>query len=153
MQTLSDLFTLESIVLDTRICTSLFTAVDSVMHGFELLLTAMGRGIGQLNYASEKHAIKRIDRLLGNKKLHSNRNAYYKQMVSYFVGANHQRLIHIDWSTVYNYKLVVFRTAISIQGRAITLYEEVPPEKVLGHRAIHNTRPPQVKTQPTKKRT
>lgn len=137
MQTLSDLFTLDSSVLNSRISTSLFTAVESVMYGSELSLTAMGRGIGQRNSVSEKHAIKRIDRLLGNGKLHNNRTSFYQQMSSYFIGTKHP-LIHIDWSTVYNYNFVMLRAAISIRGRAVTLYEEVHPEEEHGQRAIQN---------------
>lgn len=84
MTVLSDLFSLDSTTLDPRISTSLFTAVESVHLGAELALTAMGRGVGQFNSASEKHSIKRLDRLLGNTKLHDVRWKFYQLMATYF---------------------------------------------------------------------
>lgn len=136
MNILSDLFTPNSTSLDPRISTSLFTAVESVKHGAELSLTAMGRETGRLNASSEKHAIKRMDRLIGNSKLHAVREYFYQQMASYFVVTKHP-LIHIDWSTVYNYNFVMLRAAISIKGRAVTLYEEVHPQAKHGNHKVH----------------
>ena len=129
MKVLSDLLTLDSTTLDPRISTSLLNCVTSVTQGSELSLTAMGRMNGELNYAIEKHAIKRVDRLLKNPKLHQVRNIYYKMIASYFASIKHP-LIHVDWSTVYNYNFVMLRAAVSIDGRAIVIYEEVYPEKM-----------------------
>lgn len=128
MKLLSDLFTLDSNVLDPRITTSLFTAAKSLINGSELTLTAMGRNAACDTGSIEKHSIKRIDRLLGNPRLHRVIPRYYQIIQSLFITEKHP-LIHIDWSTVYNYNFVMLRAAISIKGRAITLYEEVHPEE------------------------
>ena len=128
MKLLSNLFTLDSTILDPRITLSLFTAANSLIQGAELSLTSMGRSAGSLDNKIEKHSIKRTDRLLGNPRLHSARHLYYQRIAQLFT-VTKQPLIHIDWSTVYNYNFVMLRAAISIQGRAITIYEEVHPEK------------------------
>jgi len=127
MKLLSDLFTLDSNTLDPRIQKSLFSAASSLIHGSALTLTAMGRNVARLNRSSEKHAIKRVDRLLGNQTLHQKKDLYYQRIACLFITTN-QPLIHIDWSTVYNYNFVMLRAAISIKGRAVTIYEEVHPE-------------------------
>lgn len=131
MKVLSDLFTLDSTTLDPRISTSLLTCVNSVAQGSELSLTAMGRNTGELSCSNEKHAIKRVDRLLKNTKLHNVRSMYYQMIASYFACIKHP-LVHVDWSTVYNYNFVMLRAAVSVDGRAITIYEEVYPEEMHG---------------------
>jgi hypothetical protein len=138
MKVLSDLFTLDSTTLDPRISTSLLTCVNSVAHGSELSLTAIGRNTGELHSRSEKHAIKRVDRLLKNTKLHDVRCKYYQMIASYFAGIKHP-LIHIDWSTVYNYNFVMLRAAVSVDGRAITIYEEVYAEEMHCSPIAHKT--------------
>lgn len=138
MKILSDLFTLDSTTLDPRISTSLLNCVNSVAHGGKLSLTAMGRKSGELNHCNEKHAIKRVDRLLKNPKLQNVRSTYYQMVASYFACIKHP-LIHVDWSTVYNYNFVMIRAAVSVDGRAITLYEEVYPEKMHGSPVAQRT--------------
>jgi len=136
MKLLLNLFTLDSNILDLRITKSLFSSANSLIHGSALSLTAMGRNAASLNNESEKHGIKRVDRLLGNKKLHSKRHLYYQQIARIFITGD-KSLIHVDWSTVYNYDFVMLRAAISIGGRAVTIYEEIHPEEKHGNHQIH----------------
>jgi len=138
MKLLSDLFSLDSNTLDPRIEKSLFSAANSLIHGSVLTLTAMGRNIACLNHGAEKHAIKRVDRLLGNQTLHQKRHLYYQKIARLFITTN-KPLIHIDWSTVYNYNFVMLRAAISIKGRAVTIYEEVHPEIKHTNHQVHES--------------
>jgi hypothetical protein len=138
MKLLLNLFTLNSNTLDPRIQKSLFSAANSLIHGSELSLTAMGRNSARLNQSSEKHSIKRVDRLLGNQRLQSNRCLYYKLIATQFITGS-QPLIHVDWSTVYNYDFVMLRAAISIKGRAVTIYEEVHPEEKHANHQVHKS--------------
>lgn len=136
MPTLSDLFSFDSNTLDPRIKKSLFTAADSLINGAALTLTSMGRHSASLLGKSEKHAIKRIDRLLGSQPLHQNRSSFYQVIARLFITTPHP-LIHVDWSTVYNYNFVMLRAAISIGGRAVTIYEEVHPEIKHTNHQVH----------------
>lgn len=136
MTLLSDLFALDSNTLDPRITKSLFSAASSLIHGSALTLTAMGRNVASLSNQSEKHGIKRVDRLLGNKRLHTKRHLYYQQIARLFI-TDDKTLIHVDWSTVYNYDFVMLRAAISIGGRAVTIYEEVHPQEKHGNHQVH----------------
>ena len=136
MKVLSNLFTLDSTVLDPRISRSLFDAAKSLVYGAKLSLTSLGRHVGSDANKSEKHSIKRVDRLLGNPRLHKVLPEYYKIIQALFISQKHP-LIHVDWSTVYNYNFVMLRASISIQGRALTLYEEVHPEEGHAQPAVH----------------
>lgn len=136
MKLLSDLFTLDSTTLDPRITKSLFSAANSLIHGSSLSLTAMGRDSAILNQQTEKNSIKRVDRLLSNDRLHQRRCSYY-QIVANLFASTKQPLIHVDWSTVYNYNFVMLRAAISIKGRAVTVYEEVHPEEKHTNHQVH----------------
>lgn len=137
MTVLSNIFTQDPIQLDPRIHRSLFDAVRSITHGDSVLsLTSMGRESASLANSLEKHRIKRVDRLLGNARLHQARAQFYQATLALFCPTL-QPLIHVDWSSVYNYDFVMLRAAISIQGRSITVYEEVHPEKKHNNHDVH----------------
>ena len=136
MQLLSDLFTLNSSILDTRISKSLIDMTTAVIKGSPLMLTAMGRKSGGLNSGIEKHSIKRADRLLGNKNLQAKRTHFYQNIASFFATITNP-LIHVDWSTYYNYNFLILRASISVSGRAITIYEEVHPEEKQNNDLVH----------------
>ena len=122
MSLCSRLFRHFSISIDPRIERSLEQSVQSVMQGAALSVTAIGRGY--LGRIKQKHAIKKADRLIGNKTLHRHRDSYYQQVIRQFVTQDNP-VICVDWSSVYDINYVILRAAIPIQGRAITLYEQV----------------------------
>ena len=53
---------------------SLILATKSVLRGSDLTLTKLGRQID--TNTTVKHAIKRVDRLLGNRQLHRKHNTH-----------------------------------------------------------------------------
>lgn len=136
MNLFSNFFNQETTQIDPRINLSLSTSVNSVIHGASLSLTSIGRHNGSNHNKLEKHSIKRADRLIGNNTLHSNRINYYQIIAAQFISTT-SPLIIVDWSSVYNYNFVMLRAAISIGGRAITLYEEVYPNEKHGNHKAH----------------
>ena len=126
MDTLSKLINQDSIALDKRLLNSLQLSVNTVMQGSSVSVTQIGRDSAQHRGISEKHSIKRNDRLIGNYSLHGNRAEFYKTICTQFINSDNP-LILVDWSSVYNYNFVMIRAALPIQGRAITIYEEVYP--------------------------
>ncbi|WP_417670737.1 IS4 family transposase [Pseudoalteromonas tetraodonis] len=126
MNTLSKLINQDSIALDKRLLKSLKLSVNTVMQGASVSVTQIGRESADYRGISEKHSIKRNDRLIGNQHLHQSRNAFYKALCTQFITSAHP-LIMVDWSSVYNYNFVMIRASLPIQGRAITIYEEVYP--------------------------
>ncbi|RJG36728.1 transposase, partial [Motilimonas pumila] len=55
---------------------SLILATKSVLNGADLTLTKLGRKLD--SNTTVKHAIKRVDRLLGNPHLHREKDSIYK---------------------------------------------------------------------------
>jgi len=103
-------------------------AVEGLLVGGMLTLTHIGRNLPGTSY--EKHKIKCMDRLLGNKKLHGERCALYQQMSGWLLNTVSCPLIVVDWSDVYEgQQFMMLTAAIPLGSRALTLYEKVYPMK------------------------
>ena len=113
----------------------LVLATHALLIGQRLSLTQLGRRLQ--SSALTKHKIKRIDRLLGNSHLHQERQEIYRFISQQLI--DHSRpLIIVDWSDLTkerDYHLL--RASIPVGGRALTLYEEVHPQKNLCSDKIH----------------
>lgn len=103
---------------------SIFSAVSGLLDGRQLSLTSVGRHVP--GKAKEKHKIKRVDRLLGNRWLGAERRDIYRWMCHQLLGATRHPNILVDWSDIDPSKrLFLLRAAVSVGGRALVLYEEV----------------------------
>ncbi|GEA25298.1 hypothetical protein VH1807_contig00086-0004 [Vibrio harveyi] len=65
---------------------SLMLATKAVLDGSDLTLTKIGRALD--TDTTVKHAIKRIDRRLGNRNLHREKESIYKWHASFITRAN-----------------------------------------------------------------
>jgi hypothetical protein len=107
--------------------TSLLAAVDAVVKGSRLTLSDMGRGLS--GTVAVKHNIKRIDRLLGNSVLHTEMPRLYEALVRQCLEGMSTPLIVIDWSDLTaDRKWQLIRASVAIEGRSMTLYEQVHPQ-------------------------
>lgn len=113
---------------------TLILLVSTAIKTKSLSLTHLGRGIDLP--IKERSAIRRADRFLGNKKLHSEKNDIYTAIASAAIQENQRPWVIIDWSEIPNTTHHVLRAAMVAQGRAITIYEEVHPEKKLSNPKI-----------------
>jgi hypothetical protein len=101
---------------------SLMLATESLLDGNQLSLTQLGRNIS--GPVAAKHNIKRVDRLLGNPHLRTDRLDIYRCHAQHLCGANPMPIILIDWADVREQlRLMTLRASISVQGRSVTLYE------------------------------
>lgn len=117
--------------------TALLAAVDAVISGCRLTLSGLGRGIR--SKAAVKHNIKRMDRLLGNRFLHAEMPTLYESLAQEcLVGVNNP-LIVVDWSDMVTDRGGLLRASVALEGRSVTLYEEVHPLKDLMARHVHKT--------------
>jgi hypothetical protein len=97
---------------------SLLAGVESLLRGRELWLTGLGRHLS--GKVLEKHKIKRMDRLLGNPRLHLERSAVYGCLSRLLIGGRRHPCIIVDWSDVDARKtLFILRAAVSVGGRAL----------------------------------
>lgn len=107
---------------------ALLSAVESLLSGSFLTVTALGRGLGREAYT--KHNIKCIDRLLSNPHLHNERLAIYRSLCHRLCGGLTRPVILVDWSDIVEQeRLMLIRAALVMEGRAITLYETIYPLK------------------------
>jgi len=80
--------------------------------------------------AKERHAIRRTDRLLGNKKLHNEIPIFYNVLISYLVKKCDRLHIVIDWSAVNDKKKwFILRASLTLKGRSHTIYQEIHPKQ------------------------
>lgn len=101
-----------------------------------LSLVGMSRVVG--GTTSLRHRIKRCDRLLGNSKLTNERQGIYGAMARRVIGGMAQPIIIIDWSDLCpDRSQQLLRAALTLQGRALTLYEEVHPLSRVASLKVH----------------
>lgn len=107
---------------------TLMVMVEACIQGKKLSVTGLGRGIKNTVY--EKHNIKRADRLMGNFALNQERGLLYRSMAKWIVGHHNQPVILVDWSDLSaNRDYHLLRASIPVGGRALTIYDEVHPQK------------------------
>lgn len=103
---------------------SLKSCVSALLHGHRLTLTDLGRAMPSKAYT--KHSIKRVDRLLGNAQLQSERPLFYWKMLTALIGSLRHPLILVDWSPINAASdLYLLRASIPLAGRAFPVYESV----------------------------
>lgn len=114
----------------------LLAVVEAVVSGSRLTLSDMGRGLP--GPVAVKHNIKRIDRLLGNDTLHIELPGVYGALVQQCLAGMSLPLIVIDWSDLTpDRQWQVLRASVAVEGRSITLYEQVHPQSLATSPRVH----------------
>lgn len=115
---------------------SLLAAVEAVVSGSHLTLSDLGRGL--LSATTVKHNTKRIDRLLGNRTLHTELPSLYEALVRDCLEGVSMPLIVIDWSDLTpDRRWQLLRASVAIEGRSMTLYEQVHPQSRATSPRVH----------------
>lgn len=115
---------------------ALRAAVLSLVLGGALSLSGIARRLqGPI---AMRHRIKRIDRLLGNEAVWASRGALYHAVSERWLADLKQLLIVVDWSDMTaDQKWHLLRASVAVEGRSVTLYEEVHPQKRYGSPRVH----------------
>ena len=106
-----------------------------------LSVTGLGRAID--SDAKEKHCIKRADRLIGNEHLYSEYQEVHHSFSRMVIGAVRRPVVLVDWSDLDPYKNhFLLRASVAVDGRSLSLYEEVhdldTKEKPATHKSFLN---------------
>lgn len=108
----------------------------SAVGGRALTLTSLALGTSRAT--SVRHRVKCVDRLLGNSHLERERIDTYRALAHEWLSGLPQLLIVVDWSSLTDdLKWHWLRASVVVDGRSITLYEEVHARKHLAARAVH----------------
>lgn len=114
----------------------LMTTCNTAASNNKLFLTGLGRK--DPSKAKTSSNIEKVNRLLGNKHLHLERQAFYQSMASRLIPHWMSPWIHVDWSCINpTTNLYLLRASISVSGRSIVLHEECHPKKKENNHAVH----------------
>jgi hypothetical protein len=107
---------------------ALMKVVQALVSGGKLCLTHLGRF--RAGPARVKHHIKAVDRLLGNRHLHAEREDIYRAIAHTLLRDSRRPTIIVDWSDFELHRdWVLLKAAVATEGRAVTIYEKVFPFK------------------------
>ena len=101
---------------------ALWRAVRGLIRGKQLWLTALGRALP--SQARPKHAIKAVDRLLGNQHLYRERFQVSAALTAMVTATECQPVILVDTMEV-RYEVVAFSAAIAYRGRSVPIHSMV----------------------------
>lgn len=108
---------------------TLLLAVESLLAGRRLVLIDLARS--WVGAERIRAPLKRLDRLLGNRQLHAERERLYGGMVRWLVRSD-EPVIVVDWCRLKaDGCWHLLRAAVPVGGRTLTLLEVVFPEREL----------------------
>lgn len=85
-----------------------------------------------------RHAIKCCDRLLSNPRFQQERITVYRALAGQVLRGISTAAVIVDWSELRaDGSLQLLRAAVMAKGRALTIYEEVHPQSLLGSPIVH----------------
>lgn len=109
-------------LLHKKTSDSLVIACGGLLKSRKLSITGIGRAIE--SKTTDKHSIKRADRLVSNDALKENRDIFYKALAKKIVPRTGWCPILVDTSCLTaDSKFQVIRASLAIDGRAFTLFE------------------------------
>ncbi len=134
MNIIKNIFKKSNLKVNQKRKQSIIFAVESLLKGSRLGLTALGRS--SPSKVAVKHNIKRMDRLLGNHKLHAEILLYFRAMTRMMTSEGSRPIILVDWTDIKGSKFRALTAAVPVAGRALPIYWEVHPEKGKGSRKV-----------------
>lgn len=108
---------------------TLLLAVEALLAGRRLVLIDLARSWPDAERI--RGPLKRLDRLLGNRRLHAERERLYGGMVRWLIRSP-EPVIVVDWCRLKaDGRWHLLRAAVPVGGRTLTLLEMVFPERLL----------------------
>lgn len=122
--------------LHSKRAAALLRATSALLRGNITSLTEIALRLS--GDTTLKHRIKSVDRLLGNSGLHLARAGLYRSVAQRWLQGLSQLLVVVDWSDLSrDQRWQLLRASVVVEGRSITLYEEVHPQKLLANAGVH----------------
>ena len=109
---------------------------SAAVNGQALALTQLA--LGSASDTSLRHRVKAVDRLLGNRSFAAEHLDIYRSLAARWLTGASPLLIVVDWSSLSaDMGWHWLRASVVVEGRSITLYEEVHPRRHLGAHVVH----------------
>lgn len=128
----------KSCVIHKKRLEVLLTAAETLVKCCRLSIVGLGRGL--INKTKTKHNINRMNRLVGNKHLYAESLSIQKAATNIILEGKTKPRILVDWSSATvaeRYQLL--RAAVAVDGRSLTVYEEVHPLNKYNNPKVHET--------------
>lgn len=122
--------------LHAKLAESVKAAVCGALRGGRLSLSQLARSVESAT--AMRHRVKRMDRLLGNGSLYGARVEIYREVAAQWLTGIRQVLVVVDWSdATTDQRWHLLRASVAVEGRSVTLYEEIHPQRKYGNREVH----------------
>jgi hypothetical protein len=122
--------------LHAKLAEAVSAAVGGVLSGGHLSLSQLARSVKLV--VAVRYRVKRIDRLLGNTSLHDARLEIYRKLATSWLTGLTNVLVLIDWSdATTDQRWHLLRASVAVEGRSVTLYEEIHPQSAYGNLEVH----------------
>lgn len=122
--------------LHAKQANALGDVVGAALSGARLSLSQLARGVDPST--AVRHRIKKVDRLLGNRAVHAGRWAIYGEVARRWLVGVTRLLVVVDWSDVTaDQRWHLLRASVAIEGRSVTLYEEIHPQSKYANYEVH----------------
>ena len=122
--------------LHAKRCAALQRAVTAVLLGGALNLSSIA--LAMAGAVGLRHRLKSVDRLLGNSGLQDARASIYGGLAHLWLCGLPQVLLVVDWSDLTpDQRWHWLRASVAVNGRSLTLYEEVHPQRLYANRDVH----------------
>ena len=109
---------------------------SAALNGQALALTQLA--LGSASKTTVRHRVKAVDRLLGSPSFAAEHLDVYRTLAARWLTGASPLLIVVDWSSLSaDMHWHWLRASVVVEGRSITLYEEVHPRRHLAAYAIH----------------
>jgi hypothetical protein len=109
---------------------------NAAVNGQALALTQLA--LGSASNTTVRHRVKAVDRFLGNPATAREHLDIYRTLAARWLKGVSPVLIVVDWSSLSaDMAWHWLRASVAVEGRSITLYEEVHPRKHLAAYAVH----------------
>jgi hypothetical protein len=122
--------------LHATLAEAVLAAVCGAVAGGRLSLSQLARAMA--SPTAMRYRVKRIDRLLGNDALHGARATIYQGVAAQWLAGITPLLVVVDWSdATTDQRWHLLRGSVAVEGRSVTLYEEIHPQQKYGDRGVH----------------
>jgi Transposase DDE domain len=122
--------------LHAKRAAALQRSVLAVVLGGALSLSSIALAMG--GALGLRHRIKSVDRLLGNTMLEQSRLQIYEALARQWLNGLPKVLLVVDWSDLSpDQRWHWLRASVVVNGRGVTLYEEVHPQRLYANREVH----------------
>jgi hypothetical protein len=115
---------------------ALLRAVRALIRGGALWLSALGRSLDDAIAA--KHAIKAMDRVLGNRVLHAQRQRIYAAVAAVLLRGRRHATVLVDVTEIRP-GICALTASLAMEGRSIPLYAQVRSKRSIGRRSSIRT--------------